>query len=65
MSTLASTAMITGLTSDALDTIVGHVESRADILNVALSNRALRHLHYCDIRSKLHNPFVVMAFPTK
>ena len=55
--------MIASLPPDLLDVILGHIESHADILNVALSNKALhslvvssRYLHYCDIRSKLHNP---------
>ena len=59
---LPSTATITSLPHEALDVIMGHIESYDDILSVALSNRALyslvvsRHLYYRDIRSRLHNP---------
>jgi hypothetical protein len=50
------------LPSDVLDEIVNHVDDYSDVLNVALSNKALssvalpQHLHYRDIRTRLHNP---------
>jgi len=49
------------LPPDVLESILNHVESPSDVLNVALSNKVLRsiaipqHLHYRDIRSRLSN----------
>lgn len=50
------------LPPDALDQIVSHVEDFSDVLNVTLSGKALssvalsQHLHYREIRTRLHNP---------
>ncbi|KAJ3501006.1 hypothetical protein NLJ89_g9537 [Agrocybe chaxingu] len=50
------------LPSDALEQIVAYVDEYSDVLNVALSNKALYeaavplHLQYRDIRSRLNNP---------
>jgi len=50
------------LPSDVVDEIVNHIEGYSDVLNVALSSKALssvalpQHLHYRDIRTRLHNP---------
>jgi hypothetical protein len=54
--------MPVNLPSETLDEIISYVEPYTDVLNIALSNKALssvaipQHLHYRDIRSKLHNP---------
>ncbi|KJA26282.1 hypothetical protein HYPSUDRAFT_36559 [Hypholoma sublateritium FD-334 SS-4] len=48
--------------SDVFDQILNHIDDPIDILNFALSSKALysvavpRHLHYRDIRTPLYNP---------
>ena len=54
--------MSTLLPSDVLGQVVNHIDDYSDVLNVALSNKALYsvvvpyHLHFRDLRTRLHNP---------